>query len=152
MNQLCSLRPLEDKLCFSIVFNINKNGDVLSNWIGKTIIKSKKRFTYQEAQNILDKEKGGFYNDLNILNTISRKLRNKRKELLESLDYVDKVIPEENWDQKLTDVKENDVDVFVMGSDWEGKFDELKKYCKVIYLPRTKGISTTKLKSIVKTK
>ena len=77
-NQLCSLRPLEDKLCFSIVFNINKNGDVLSNWIGKTIIKSKKRFTYQEAQNILDKEGGKFYNDLNILNTISRKLRNKR--------------------------------------------------------------------------
>ena len=76
----------------------------------------------------------------------------QRKELLESLDYVDKVIPEENWDQKLIDVKENDIDVFVMGSDWEGKFDELKKYCKVIYLPRTKGISTTKLKSIVKTK
>ena len=77
-NQLCSLRPLEDKLCFSIVFNINKKGDVLSNWIGKTIIKSKKRFTYQEAQNILDMERGEFYNDLNILNDISKKLRNKR--------------------------------------------------------------------------
>jgi len=74
----------------------------------------------------------------------------KRKELLESLDYVDKVIPEDNWEQKVSDVKENDVDIFVMGSDWEGKFDELKSYCKVIYFPRTKGISTTKLKSILK--
>jgi glycerol-3-phosphate cytidylyltransferase len=74
----------------------------------------------------------------------------KRKELLESLDYVDKVIPEDNWEQKVSDVKENDVDIFVMGSDWEGKFDELKVYCKVIYFPRTKGISTTKLKSILK--
>lgn len=74
----------------------------------------------------------------------------KRKELLESLDYVDKVIPENNWEQKVSDVKENDVDIFVMGNDWEGKFDELKAYCKVIYFPRTKGISTTKLKSILK--
>ena len=74
----------------------------------------------------------------------------KRKELLESLDYVDKAIPEDNWEQKVSDVKENDVDIFVMGSDWEGKFDELKAYCKVIYFPRTKGISTTKLKSILK--
>lgn len=74
----------------------------------------------------------------------------KRKELLESLDYVDKVIPEDNWEQKASDVQENDVDIFVMGSDWEGKFDELKEYCKVIYFPRTQGISTTKLKSILK--
>jgi len=74
----------------------------------------------------------------------------KRKELLESLDYVDKVIPEDNWRQKVADIQENDVDIFVMGSDWEGKFDELKAYCKVIYFPRTKGISTTKLKLILK--
>ena len=74
----------------------------------------------------------------------------KRKELLESLDYVDKVIPEHNWEQKTVDIKQNEVDVFVMGSDWDGKFDELKEYCKVIYFPRTKGISTTKLKSILK--
>ena len=74
----------------------------------------------------------------------------KRKELLESLDFVDKVIPEDNWEQKVSDVQENDVDVFVMGNDWEGKFDELKAYCNVIYFPRTKGISTTRLKSILK--
>ena len=74
----------------------------------------------------------------------------KRKEFLESLDYVDKVIAENNWEQKVDDIKDNDVDVFVMGSDWQGKFDELQKYCKIIYLPRTKGISTTKLKTILK--
>ena len=74
----------------------------------------------------------------------------KRKELLESLDYVHKVIPEDNWEQKINDITENDVDIFVMGSDWEGKFDEIKNYCKVLYFPRTKGISTTKLKSILR--
>ena len=74
----------------------------------------------------------------------------KRKELLESLDYVDKVIPEDNWAQKATDIQENNIDIFVMGNDWEGKFDELKEFCQVLYFPRTKGISTTKLKTILK--
>ena len=74
----------------------------------------------------------------------------KRKELLESLDFVDKVIPEENWEQKINDIKEYNIDFFVMGSDWEGKFDDLNQYCKVLYFPRTEGISTTKLKSILK--
>ena len=73
----------------------------------------------------------------------------KRKELIESLDYVDKVIPENNWDQKVTDIQGNNIDIFVMGDDWEGKFDELKVFCEVIYLPRTKGISSTKLRSIL---
>ena len=73
----------------------------------------------------------------------------KRKELLESLDYVDKVIPEDNWDQKVTDIQDNDIDIFVMGDDWKGKFDELKEFCEVIYFPRTKGISSTKLRSIL---
>ena len=73
----------------------------------------------------------------------------KRKELIESLDYVDKVIPENNWDQKVTDIQDNDIDIFVMGDDWEEKFDELKVFCEVIYLPRTKGISSTKLRSIL---
>ena len=74
----------------------------------------------------------------------------KRKDLLESLDYVDKVIPEDNWAQKATDIQENNIDIFVMGNDWEGKFDELKEFCKVFYFPRTKGMSTTKLKTILK--
>ena len=73
----------------------------------------------------------------------------KRKELLESLDYVDKVIPENNWDQKVTDIQDNNIDIFVMGDDWKGKFDELKEFCEVIYFPRTKGISSTKLRSIL---
>ena len=56
------------------------------------------------------------------------------------------MIPENNWEQKVTDVKEYHVDTLVMGNDWEGKFDFLKEYCNVVYLPRTEGISTTKIK------
>ena len=70
----------------------------------------------------------------------------KRKHLLEAIRYVDLVIPEENWEQKRSDVKEYHVDTFVMGDDWKGKFDFLKDYCEVVYLPRTEGISTTKIK------
>ena len=73
----------------------------------------------------------------------------KRKELLESLEYVDLVIPENHWGQKINDIKDNNVDTFVMGDDWKGKFDNLKEHCEVIYLDRTKGISTTKLKKIL---
>ena len=69
-----------------------------------------------------------------------------RKIILESIRYVDEVIPERSWEQKIQDVIDNDVDIFVMGDDWEGKFDFLKDYCEVIYLPRTEGISTTKIK------
>ena len=71
-----------------------------------------------------------------------------RKKMLEAIRYVDLVIPEENWEQKLNDVKEYKVDVVVMGSDWAGsnKFDYLKDYCEVVYLDRTEGISTTKIK------
>lgn len=69
-----------------------------------------------------------------------------RKLILEAIRYVDEVIFEESWDQKIKDVQEHDVDVFVMGDDWEGKFDFLKDYCEVVYLPRTDGISTTKIK------
>lgn len=69
-----------------------------------------------------------------------------RKLILEAIRYVDLVIPENNWEQKIEDVKKYNVDVFVMGDDWKGKFDFLKDYCKVIYLPRTVGISTTKIK------
>ncbi|MCR2821415.1 glycerol-3-phosphate cytidylyltransferase [Lederbergia panacisoli] len=70
----------------------------------------------------------------------------QRKAILEAIRYVDEVIPEQNWDQKVDDVKKHNIDVFVMGDDWEGKFDYLKKYCDVIYFPRTVGISTTKIK------
>lgn len=71
-----------------------------------------------------------------------------RKMILESIRYVDEVIPENTWEQKIDDVINNNVDVFVMGDDWEGKFDFLKDYCEVVYLPRTVGISTSKIKRI----
>jgi glycerol-3-phosphate cytidylyltransferase len=70
-----------------------------------------------------------------------------RKAVLEAIRYVDKVIPEVTWDQKINDIKTYGVDIFVMGDDWKGHFDFLKEYCEVIYLPRTKGVSTTKIKS-----
>ena len=69
-----------------------------------------------------------------------------RKSILEAIKYVDEVLPEYNWEQKIDDVVNNYVDVFVMGDDWEGKFDFLKDYCEVVYLPRTEGISTSKIK------
>lgn len=70
----------------------------------------------------------------------------QRKAILEAIRYVDEVIPEDSWEQKIDDVKKHEVDVFVMGDDWEGEFDFLKDHCEVIYLPRTVGISTTKIK------
>lgn len=70
-----------------------------------------------------------------------------RKEILEAIKYVDEVIPETNWEQKIQDVIEHNVDIFVMGDDWKGKFDFLKDYCEVVYLPRTEGISATKIKT-----
>lgn len=74
----------------------------------------------------------------------------KRKMLLEAIRYVDLVIPEESWEQKREDVRLYHVDTFVMGDDWEGKFDFLKDLCEVVYLPRTPEISTTKIKSELK--
>ncbi|AIS59509.1 MULTISPECIES: glycerol-3-phosphate cytidylyltransferase [Listeria] len=73
-----------------------------------------------------------------------------RKLILEAIRYVDEVIPESNWEQKLEDVQSRDIDVFVMGDDWEGEFDFLKPYCEVVYLPRTDGISTSKIKDDLK--
>lgn len=72
---------------------------------------------------------------------------NERKKILESIKYVDNVIIENSWEQKILDIKKYNVDIFVMGDDWSGKFDYLKEYCKVIYLPRTKNISTTFIKN-----
>lgn len=71
-----------------------------------------------------------------------------RKELLEAIRYVDEVIPEENWDQKELDIKHYGIDTFVMGDDWKGKFDFLDSRCKVVYLPRTRDISSSGLKPI----
>lgn len=71
----------------------------------------------------------------------------KRKVLLEAIKYVDEVIPEDNWEQKKTDMHKYDIDIFVMGNDWEGKFDYLKdEGVEVVYLERTPEISTTQIK------
>lgn len=71
-----------------------------------------------------------------------------RKLMLEAVRYVDLVIPEKTWEQKIDDIKRYEIDVLVMGDDWAGsdKFDYLKDYCEVVYLPRTEGVSTTKIK------
>ncbi|SLK16316.1 glycerol-3-phosphate cytidylyltransferase [Bacillus toyonensis] len=71
----------------------------------------------------------------------------ERKMLLESIRYVDLVISENTWEQKIEDIIKYEIDVFVMGDDWEGKFDFLKEYCEVVYLPRTEDVSTTQIKS-----
>ena len=75
----------------------------------------------------------------------------ERKQMLEAIRYVDLVIPENNWEQKPTDIDDFHIDVFVMGNDWEGKFDFLKeKGAQVVYLPRTPEISTTQIKNDLK--
>lgn len=71
----------------------------------------------------------------------------ERKLILEAIKYVDEVIPETRWEQKIDDVVKHGVSFFVIGDDWTGKFDFLKPYCEVVYLPRTEGISTTQIKT-----
>jgi len=71
-----------------------------------------------------------------------------RKEIVEAIRYVDLVIPERSWEQKVDDVKKYDIDIVVMGDDWadSDRFDYLKDYCDLVFLPRTEGISTTGIK------
>lgn len=74
----------------------------------------------------------------------------QRAAIVAGIKYVDKVIPEYNWEQKQEDIEKYNVDCFVIGNDWEGKFDFLKEKCEVVYLPRTNGISTTEIKTKLK--
>lgn len=71
----------------------------------------------------------------------------ERKLVLEAVRYVDEVIPENTWEQKEEDIVRHRIDIFVMGDDWEGKFDHLADLCEVVYLPRTEGVSTTETKA-----
>lgn len=71
-----------------------------------------------------------------------------RKALLEAITYVDEVIPEQDWDQKRSDVVAHNIDVFTMGDDWTGEFDFLSDLCEVIYMARTPSISSTAIKKI----
>jgi len=77
-NKVCSLRPDEDKLCYSAVFELNDNAEILKQWVGKTIIRSNKRFTYEEAQEVIESGKGIFSGELNTLNKLAKKLRKQR--------------------------------------------------------------------------
>lgn len=75
----------------------------------------------------------------------------QRMEIVAALKCVDKVIAETCWEQKRQDVINHKIDIFVMGDDWKGKFDFLSDLCKVVYLPRTSGISSTDLKASMDT-
>lgn len=77
-NELCSLRPKEDKLCYSVVFTINSSARILSSWIGKTVINSDHRFNYDEVQEIIESEDGLYHNEIYILNKFAEKIREKR--------------------------------------------------------------------------
>ena len=70
-----------------------------------------------------------------------------RFEIVSAIKYVDEVIPETRWEQKVDDIQRHHVDILVMGDDWKGRFDHLREYCEVVYLPRTPGISTTAIKT-----
>ena len=74
-----------------------------------------------------------------------------RRDILESCRFVDKVFPEEDWAQKRSDIITHEADVFVMGDDWAGKFDDLSDIVEVAYLPRTQDISTTEIREMIKT-
>lgn len=74
----------------------------------------------------------------------------ERKRLVEAIRYVDLVIPEESWEQKANDIELYQIDTFVMGDDWKGKFDDLNSLCEVVYLERTPEVSTTKIKKELK--
>jgi len=77
-------------------------------------------------------------------------LNEHRSKIVKAIKYVDKVIPEKSWEQKIEDIKEYGIHIFIMGDDWKGKFDFLKEYCEVVYLKRTDGISTTDVKNNIK--
>ena len=72
-----------------------------------------------------------------------------RIEIVKSTKFVDEVFPEDSWDQKIGDVQRLGVSVFGIGSDWAGKFDYLREYCEVVYLPRTDDVSSTDLKRLL---
>lgn len=73
----------------------------------------------------------------------------QRSEIVKNIKGIDLVIPEDSWEQKISDIQKYNVTTFIIGCDWEGKFDHLEEFCDVVYLPRTDGISTTEIKKIL---
>ena len=72
-----------------------------------------------------------------------------RAEIVGSVRYVDAIFPEESWDQKRGDIAREGAHIFAMGDDWVGKFDHLSDLCEVVYLPRTRDISSTEIKQLL---
>lgn len=72
----------------------------------------------------------------------------ERYKLLRLVPSIDLIIPESSWEQKIDDINKYNIDIFVIGSDWTGKFDYLKDYCEVVYLPRTDNISSSQIKEV----
>ena len=89
-----------------------------------------------------DRERG----KLNVCNNVL-----ERVEAVKATGLADQIIIEDYFGQKIDDIQKYNVDIFAIGSDWEGKFDYLNEYCKVVYLPRTEGISSTMLREEKKT-
>ena len=85
-----------------------------------------------------DKQRG----KLNVQQSVVERIEN-----VKNSGYADQVIVEEYFGQKIEDIKKYNIDTFVIGSDWKGKFDYLKEYCEVVYLPRTEGVSSTQLRN-----
>jgi len=77
-NGVCSLRPNEDKLCFSAIFELSEDADLVKEWFGKTVIHSNRRFAYEEAQQVIETGEGDFSTEMLTLNQLANKLRNKR--------------------------------------------------------------------------
>lgn len=84
-----------------------------------------------------------------VKNKVSFYTYEERRMVVAAIRYVDAVIPEACWEQKIEDIRQHRIDIFVMGDDWSGRFDFLKPYCEVVYLPRTEGISTTSIKAVL---
>ncbi len=77
-NGICSLKPNEDRLAFSVVFNIDRDGKIIKEWHGKTVIHSDKRFTYEDAQEMIEGQDGDYQNEIRVLNGLAQKIRKKR--------------------------------------------------------------------------
>ena len=102
-NNLCSLRPNEEKLCFSAVFELNEKGKIKKEWFGKTIIFSDHRFTYEDAQKVIENEKGKLATELLLLNKLAEQMRFNRMqagaisfERLETKFHLDEKKPYRN--------------------------------------------------------
>lgn len=77
-NKLCSLRPHEDKLCFSAVFELDENANIIDRWFGRTVIHSDRRFTYEQAQEVIETKEGDYASELETLNSLALQLKNER--------------------------------------------------------------------------